>query len=230
MLRSRTEGSQDSGATTGRLVGLPVGAQMTILERGPVLGIIRYRVPCDLRAVIDAVLAGDVPLVEITIDTPGALDAIERAASDGIAIGAGTVTTPDEVRACADAGARFVVSPAFVPEMVTSALAGGVEPIPGILSPSELLAARRSGAEAVKVFPAGPAGGPSYVRALRGPFPDVPLLPTGGIGPRDVTAYLEAGATCVGLGATLVGSEPPSAADLDAIRARAADATAAMRS
>ncbi len=201
---------------------------MTILERGPVLGIIRYRVPGDLRAVIDALGAGGVPLVEITIDTPGALEAIARAASDGLTVGAGTVTTPDEVRAAVDAGAGFLVSPAFVPEMVASALAAGVEPIPGVLSPSELLAARRAGAEAVKVFPAGPAGGPALVRALRGPFPDVPLLPTGGIGPQDVKAFLDAGATCVGLGATLVGSEPPSADDVDAIRSRAADAMAAI--
>jgi 2-dehydro-3-deoxyphosphogluconate aldolase / (4S)-4-hydroxy-2-oxoglutarate aldolase len=201
---------------------------MTILERGPVLGIIRYRVPGDLRAVIDALRAGGVPLVEITIDTPGALQAIARAASDGLTVGAGTVTTPEEVRAAVDAGAGFLVSPAFVPEMVASALAAGVEPIPGVLSPSELLAARRVGAEAVKVFPAGPAGGPALVRALRGPFPDVPLLPTGGIGPQDVKAFLDAGATCVGLGATLVGSEPPSADGLDAIRSRAADAMAAI--
>jgi len=195
---------------------------MTILERGPVLGIIRYRVSGDLRGVVDAVLAGGVPLVEITIDTPGALEAVRRAAQQGIAIGVGTVTTPEEVRACADAGAAFAVSPSFLPEMVEAALEAGIEPIPGILTPSELLAARRAGAEAVKVFPAGPVGGPAFIRALRGPFPLVPLLPTGGIGLTDVQAFLDAGATCVGLGATLVGAEPPSPADLDVIRERAA--------
>lgn len=201
---------------------------MTILERGPVLSIIRYRSPGDLRAVIDAVLAGGIPLVEITIDTPGALETVAKAAGDGTVIGVGTVTTSDEVRACADAGAGFVVSPSFVPEMVEAALAAGLEPIPGILTPSELLAARRAGAEAVKVFPAGPAGGPSLIRALRGPFPDVPLLPTGGIEPADVPAYLDAGATCVGLGASLVGSAPPAAADLDTIRRRAAEVMEAI--
>ncbi len=202
---------------------------MTILERGPVLGIIRYRSPGDLRGVVDALLAGGVPLVEITIDTPGALETVAAAAADGIAIGVGTVTAAAQVRACADAGAAFVVSPAFAPEMVEAALAATVEPIPGILTPTELLAARRAGAEAVKVFPAAPAGGPSLVRALRGPFPDVPLLPTGGIEPHDVKAFLDAGATCVGLGATLVGAQPPSAADLDHIRERAAEVMEAIR-
>jgi 2-dehydro-3-deoxyphosphogluconate aldolase/(4S)-4-hydroxy-2-oxoglutarate aldolase len=202
---------------------------MTILERGPVLAIIRYRSPADLRAVVDAVLAGGIPLVEITIDTPGALETVANAATDGIAIGVGTVTTADEVRACADEGAGFVVSPSFAPDMVEAALAAGVEPIPGILTPSELLAARRAGAEAVKVFPAGPTGGPSLIRALRGPFPQVPLLPTGGIGPQDVAAYLDAGATTVGLGATLVGSGPPSASELDAIRDRARTVMGSIR-
>ena len=79
------------------------------------------------------------------------------------------------------------------------------------------------------MFPAGPAGGPALVRALRGPFPDVPLLPTGGIEPHDVKAFLDAGATCVGLGATLVGAQPPSAGDLDHIRERAAEAMEAIR-
>jgi len=130
--------------------------------------------------------------------------------------------TPEEVRACADAGAAFAVSPSFSPEMVEAALEAGIEPIPGILTPTELLSARRAGAEAVKVFPAAPVGGPAFIRALRGPFPHVPLLPTGGIGLTDVEALLDAGATCVGLGATLVGAEPPSSADLDVIRERAA--------
>jgi 2-dehydro-3-deoxyphosphogluconate aldolase/(4S)-4-hydroxy-2-oxoglutarate aldolase len=202
---------------------------MTILERGPVLGIIRYRSPGDLRAVVDAVLEGGVPLVEITIDTPGALETVAKAASDGIAIGVGTVTTPEQVRTCADVGVAFVVSPSFAPEMVEAALAAGIEPIPGVLTPTELLAARRAGALAVKVFPAGPTGGPALIRALRGPFPDVPLLPTGGIEPRDVPLYLDAGATCVGLGATLVGQAPPSAEELAAIRDCSASVMGSIR-
>jgi 2-dehydro-3-deoxyphosphogluconate aldolase / (4S)-4-hydroxy-2-oxoglutarate aldolase len=195
---------------------------MTILERGRVLGIIRYRSPGDVRAAIDALLDADVPLVEVTIDTPGALEVVAAAAAGGVAIGVGTVLTAEQARACADAGAAFVVAPSFSPEMVGAALDAGIEPIPGVLTPTELVAARRAGAEAVKVFPARPAGGPSLIRTLRGPFPDVPLLPTGGIELDDVAAFLDAGATCVGLGATLVGSTPPTEAEVDAIRDRAA--------
>ena len=135
----------------------------------------------------------------------------------------GTVTTPDAVRASRDAGASFVVSPACLVDVIETALEVGVEPIPGVLTATELVRAQRAGATGIKVFPAAPAGGPSYIRALRGPFPDVSLLPTGGIEPGDVPAYLEAGATCVGLGSTLVGATPPSStADLDAIADRAA--------
>jgi 2-dehydro-3-deoxyphosphogluconate aldolase/(4S)-4-hydroxy-2-oxoglutarate aldolase len=218
MLRCRTDGSQGSSCLDLN----PPAEVRLILDRGPVLGIIRYRSAGDLRGAIDAVIDGGVPLVEITIDTPGALGAIRAAAADGVTIGAGTVITPDDVKACADAGARVVVSPALVPEVVEAALGAGIEPIPGVLTPTELLSALRWGATAVKVFPAGPAGGPAYIRALRGPFPAVPLLPTGGIEPGDVRPLLDAGATCVGLGASLVGAEPPTAADLDAIRERAA--------
>jgi Entner-Doudoroff aldolase len=129
----------------------------------------------------------------------------------------------DGVRASRDAGASFVVSPACLPEVIETALEVGVEPIPGVLTATELVYAQRTGATGIKVFPAAPAGGPSYIRALRGPFPDVALLPTGGIEPDDVPAYLAAGATCVGLGSTLVGAAPPStSSDLDAIAARAA--------
>jgi 2-dehydro-3-deoxyphosphogluconate aldolase/(4S)-4-hydroxy-2-oxoglutarate aldolase len=195
---------------------------MTILERGRVLGIIRYRSTGDVRATIDALLDAGIPLVEVTIDTPGALKVVAKAAGDGVAIGVGTVLSAEQARACADAGARFVVAPSFAAETVTAALEMGIEPIPGVFTPTELLAARRAGAEAVKIFPAQPAGGPSLIRALRGPFPDVPLLPTGGIEPHDVAAFLDAGATCVGLGATLVGSAPPAGAEVDAIRDRAA--------
>jgi 2-dehydro-3-deoxyphosphogluconate aldolase / (4S)-4-hydroxy-2-oxoglutarate aldolase len=231
MLRSAPEGSQ---GIRPRQPAKPdqvaiAEAQMTILERGPVLGIIRYRSPGDVRAAIDAVLAGGVPLVEVTIDTPGALEAVAKVASDGIAIGVGTVLTAEQVRACADVGASFVVAPSFSSGMVEAALTAEVEPIPGVLTPTELLAARRAGAEAVKVFPAAPAGGPALIRALRGPFPDVPLLPTGGIEPEHVPAFLEAGATCVGLGATLVGSSPPTGRDVDAIRDRAVNVMQGLR-
>jgi 2-dehydro-3-deoxyphosphogluconate aldolase/(4S)-4-hydroxy-2-oxoglutarate aldolase len=196
---------------------------MTILAHGPVLAIVRYRASGDIGGALDALAGAQIPLLEVTIDTPGALNAVRAAADAGRTIGVGTVTTPDQVRASRDAGAAFVVSPASLPDVIETALDVGVEPIPGVLTATELVLAQRAGAIGIKVFPAAPAGGPSYIRALRGPFPDVALLPTGGIDPDDVPAYLEAGATCVGLGATLVGAAPPSSTgEIDAIAARAA--------
>jgi len=196
---------------------------MTILAQGAVLAIVRYRVDGDVIGALDALAGAGIPLLEVTIDTPGALAAVRAVADAGRTIGVGTVTTPDDVRASRDAGASFVVSPACLPEVIETALEVGVEPIPGVLTATELVQARRAGATGIKVFPAAPAGGASYIRALRGPFPDVALLPTGGIEPNDVPDYLDAGATCVGLGSTLVGAMPPSSpGDLGAIAARAA--------
>jgi 2-dehydro-3-deoxyphosphogluconate aldolase/(4S)-4-hydroxy-2-oxoglutarate aldolase len=203
---------------------------MTILEQGPVLAIVRYRSGGNVWAALEVLADAGIDLLEVTVDTPGAFDAVRTAADAGRTIGVGTVTTRDQVRASRDAGASFIVSPACLPDVIETALDVGVEPIPGTLSPTELVTALRAGATAVKVFPAAPAGGPSYIRALRGPFPDVPMLPTGGIEPQDVPAYLDAGATCVGLGSILVGADPPaSAADIEGIASRAAAVMGAVR-
>src|SRR6188472_2300749 len=224
MLRCRTDGSQDS--LRRRRVARSDGrgeAPMTILEQGPVLAIVRYRAGGNVWAALEVLADAGIPLLEVTVDTPGALDAVRTAADAGRTIGVGTVTTPDQVRASRDAGASFVVSPGCLPDVIGTALEVGIEPIPGTLSATELQIALRAGATAVKIFPAAPVGGPGYIRALRGPFPDVPILPTGGIEPQDVPGYLDAGATCVGLGSVLVGSLPPaSAADIEGIAARAA--------
>ena len=203
---------------------------MSVLGAGRVMAIVRYRAPADLDAVVHELAAAGVALVEITLDTPDALPAIARAAGTAeVTMGAGTVRNADEARAAADAGAAFLVSPGLVPDVLTVAAERGVAAIPGILTPTELLAAVDAGAGAVKVFPVTPVGGPAYVRALRGPFADVDLVPTGGIDVADVGAYLEAGAACVGLGGALVGADAPAdAADLVAIGRRARAAIAAV--
>ena len=203
---------------------------MSVLGAGRVMAIVRYRAPADLDAVVHELAAAGVALVEITLDTPDALPAIARAAGTAeLTIGAGTVRTADEARAAADAGAAFLVSPGLVPDVLTVAAERGVAAIPGVLTPTELLAAVDAGAAAVKVFPVTPVGGPAYVRALRGPFADVDLMPTGGIDVADVGAYLDAGAACVGLGGALVGADAPAdAADLVAIGRRARAAMAAI--
>ena len=194
---------------------------MTPFRANTVIAVVRFREPGDLDGVLDAVVHGGIGLLEVTLDTPGALDAVRRAATDGRTVGAGTVVTAEQVRACADAGAGFVVSPGLVLEVLEEAARLGIEAVPGVLTPTEIQQATSHGAETVKVFPAS-LGGPAYLRAVRGPFPDVGIVPTGGVRIDEVAAYLSAGATAVGLGGALVGSAPPSSqADLDAIAARA---------
>src|SRR3954453_2275555 len=231
MLVSRTDGSQDS--LRRRRVARSDrrgGTTMTILEQGAVHAIVRYRQGSNVWAALEVLADAGIPLLEVTVDTPGALDAVHTAADAGRTIGVGTVLTPDQVLASRDAGASFVVSPSCLPDVIETALDVGIEPIPGVLSPTELVTALRAGATAVKVFPAAPVGGPTYIRALRGPFPGVPLLPTGGVEPQDVPGYLEAGANCVGLGSILVGAEPPaSASDIEGIATRAATVMGLVR-
>jgi 2-dehydro-3-deoxyphosphogluconate aldolase / (4S)-4-hydroxy-2-oxoglutarate aldolase len=202
---------------------------MSLTESALLLAITRFREACDLDAVIEAIVAGGIPLVEVTIDRPGVLEAVRRSAGAGRIVGVGTVTTVDQVARRADAGARFVVSPGTVDEVVAASLERGVEPTSSARSPRpEILGAMSIGAPAVELFPAS-LGGPAHLRALRGPFPRVPIVPTGGIGPGEVGSYLTAGATCVGVGGEITGPNPAHhGRGQDRIAARAAEAVAGV--
>jgi len=159
--------------------------------------------------------------VEVTADTPGAIDAVRRAARAGAPVGAGTIGSAAEARAFGEAGAAFLVSPGVMPEVVRVAVELRLPAVPGALSPTEIATAQRAGATAVKLFPAG-LGGPGYLRVLRGPFSNVRFVPTGGIELADVRSWLDAGAACVGLGSALVGATPPArSADLRVLTERA---------
>jgi 2-dehydro-3-deoxyphosphogluconate aldolase/(4S)-4-hydroxy-2-oxoglutarate aldolase len=193
------------------------------------LAIVRFHQGGDVLGTLDALAAGGIELFEITIDTPGALAAVEQAAGDSRTVGVGTILTGEQVRASAAAGARFVVSPGLIPEVVQTADELEIEALPGVFTATEILAATTVGARVMKVFPAN-YGGPGYIRALRGPFPSAALVPTGGVRVDEIEAYLEAGATAVALGSELVGrTAPRTDADLEWIAAQAARATAAVR-
>lgn len=192
------------------------------------LGIVRYRDAGDVEGALGALVRAGIGLVEVTLDTPGALDVVERGRRSGWSIGVGTVLTPDDVNKSLDAGAAFVVTPGVVPGVIERALELGVDVVPGVFTPTEVIRAHAMGVSAVKLFPAS-LGGPGYVRALLGPLAGVPLVPTGGIAIQEVNAYLDAGATCVGLGGALAGERPPANdAELDAITERAMAAVAAI--
>lgn len=147
--------------------------------------------------------------IECTLDRPGALSAIERLQNEvgaDTVVGAGTVSATSQIDDLVRLEVDFCVTPHLDPALVTYALDKGVAIIPGIMTPSELAAAFRLGSPAVKLFPAGLLG-PDYLRALQGPFGTFPVVPTGSIGLDDVPAWLEAGATCVGLGSALTGGD-----------------------
>ena len=200
---------------------------MTVLDGVRVIAVVRYRHASNLAAIVDTLHRAGI-LVEITLDTPGALEGITGAAGRGVPIGAGTVVDADGVRASAEAGARFVVSPGLVDEVVRTALDLGVEPVPGVATATELLRAQAVGATVLKVFPAATLGGPAFIRALRSPFPDARLIAVGGVEIGDIRSYLDAGAVGVALGSGLMGAEPPADdAAIDALAERAAAAVAA---
>lgn len=185
--------------------GLTAARVMAVLRRRGIAKAITTLAPT-LRAM-------GVTAIECTMDDPGALDAIHHLIAtreDGELIGAGTVVSPTQVDALVRAGADFAVTPHLDERLLAHAVARGLPMMPGVLTPSEIARATALGAVAVKLFPAGPLG-TSFLAALRGPFPDVPIIPTGGISIEDVPAWLEAGAMCVGLGSALTrGTEPPA--------------------
>ena len=144
-------------------------------------------------------------------------------------MGVGTVVSVEQVRACAAAGARFVVSPGLIADVIRDARELGLEPVPGVFTATEILTATAAGARVMKLFPAS-CGGPSYLRALRGPFPTTALVPTGGVRLDEIVAYFDAGATVVALGSALVGrSAPRTDNELELIAAQAARATDVAR-
>lgn len=155
--------------------------------------------------VSEALVEGGVLGIELTFTTPDAHLAIrdlKEEYGERILLGAGTVTTREQVNQATEAGATFLVSPGCDPDLLPTMLETELLILPGIMTPSEVLLARRLGAEAVKLFP-GSSGGPSYLKALLGPFPDVPFVPTGGVSIENIVDWFTAGAFAVGAGGSL---------------------------
>jgi 2-dehydro-3-deoxyphosphogluconate aldolase/(4S)-4-hydroxy-2-oxoglutarate aldolase len=161
------------------------------------------------RFAAETVYAAGIPIAEITLTTPGALDVINDLANryPEMAVGAGTVLDEESARKCVDAGARFLTSPGFVPEVVAYARKTDICVFPGALTPTEIIAAWKAGSDFVKIFPTGQVGGTQYVRALKSPLPQVPLIATGGVNQMTASDFILAGATAIGLGAELLPKE-----------------------
>ena len=180
---------------------------------------------------IDALLRGGITGIEVTYSTPGAAEVIAEAIrrhGDAAYVGAGTVTTPAQAREARSAGAAFLVSPGTTPTVAQAMLATGATTMTGALTPTEVMQAEALRVDVVKIFPAS-LGGPAYLRALRAPFPDVALMPTGGVTPDNLGDWYAAGAIAVGAGGDLVPGAALASGDSDEIERRAQLFATALR-
>ena len=156
---------------------------------------------------IAAIMAGGVPVLEVTMTVPGAVRLIEALVGrfgDEAVVGAGTVLDPETARACILAGAQFVVSPSTNLATIACCRRYGVPIMPGALTPTEVVTAWEAGADMVKVFPCSALGGASYIKALKAPLPQIDLIPTGGVNLQTAADFIKAGSTALGVGADLV--------------------------
>ncbi len=178
------------------------------IEEQKIIAIIRAQKTSSLLKVVEALKEGGIQCIEVTMTTPGALQTLEeiRNTMEDVLFGAGTVLDSETARQCILSGAQFLVTPSLNWGVVEMAHRYDIPIIPGALTPTEILSAWERGAEVVKVFPASSLG-PQYIKELKGPFPQIRLCPTGGIHLDNVEAFLKAGATCVGVGGSLVKSQ-----------------------
>ena len=184
----------------------------TIRDIG-IIPVVRAQSADEAMQAIDAIRAGGISILEITMTVPGAVGVIEEVTKrygDEALVGAGTVLDAETARACILAGARFVVSPALNFETIDVCRHNDIAVMPGALTPTEVVQAWSAGADFVKVFPAGAVGGASYIKSLKAPLPQIELVPTGGVSLKTAADFIKAGASALGVGADLV--------DLKAIR------------
>src|SRR5579864_9239261 len=180
-----------------------------ILEIG-IVPVVRASSPREAMVAVEAVSEGGIPIVEVTMTVPGSVEVIRELAKTNSAellIGAGTVLDVGTARRCRDAGAQFLVSPGLDLETVSFAVREQMLMMAGALTPTEIIEAWTAGSDLVKVFPCGQVGGAKYIKALKGPLPQIPLVPTGGVNLSTATDFIEAGAAALGIGGELVQPE-----------------------
>jgi len=193
------------------------------IEDVGVVAVIRMKDPARLRAVVDALADGGVRALEVTMTVPRAVELIRELAPTmpaGFLLGAGTVVDAATAQAVIDAGARFVVSPVFRPDVIRACHERDVPVMPGCFSPTEILNAHDAGADVIKVFPATMLG-PQFVKDVRAPLPQVKLMPTGGVTLDNAGDWIRAGAVAVGVGSALVEAKAIDAGRFEVIAANA---------
>ena len=181
--------------------------------------------------IVEALVEGGIRTLEITMTVPDALGAIRSVAGIGASVlfGASTVTSRALAEGAIDAGAEFLVTPCVVPDVIAVARARGVAVLPGALTPTEVFTAWSLGGDIIKIFPASNIGGASYLKALKGPFPQIPLCPTGGVNLQTIGDFVKAGASAVGVGGELVSKAAIDSGDFGQITALARQYIAALK-
>ena len=201
------------------------------IERERIVAVIRLDDPQKLRAVVDALAAGGVRVFEVTMTVPRAIESIRQLASelgDDMLLGAGTVIDAGTARLAVDAGAMFVVSPVFRRDVLDACHNSGVPAMPGCFTPTEILDAWDAGADIVKVFPSTSLG-PTFMKDVRAPLPQIKLMPTGGVTIDNAADWLRAGAVAVGIGSALVDAAAVKSGDFATITRRAERLVASIR-
>lgn len=177
------------------------------IEEIGIVPVVRASSVDEANRAVEAICAGGIPVVEITMTVPNAVNVIRELAKQRgreVLIGAGTVTSADQAESCISAGAQFLVSPGLSVSAMEVAKRHSMLAIPGALTPTELMAALEHGARLVKIFPCGNVGGPKYLKSLKAPFPQAALIPTGGVNAVNAADFIAAGAFALGVGADLV--------------------------
>lgn len=205
---------------------------LALIREVGLVPIVRTASPEDAFRAAEAIIAGGIAIAEITMTVPNALRVIERVVErygDKVLVGAGTVLDAESCQAALSAGAEFIVTPSLELRVIEMVRRHNKTCMPGALTPTEVVAAWRAGADLVKIFPCGPVGGPKYIKALRGPFPQIEFVPTGGVNLETTPEFIRAGAAAVAVGGELVDAKALEAGRLDLITSNARKFVEAVR-
>lgn len=199
------------------------------IASGRIIAVIRGDSTEKVIRTVDALAEGGITLMEITFTNDNPLKIIEACTQrEGILVGAGTVLSASDTRDAISAGARFIVSPCTVPEVIEAGFNANVPVTPGVFTPTEVYNALALGVEVLKLFP-GSIGGIGHMKALKAPFPDLKIIPTGGVDKNNAKEWLKAGALAIGVGANMVPKDAIAAEDYDRIRCLAEEMVAAVQ-
>ena len=205
---------------------------LALIRQVGLVPIVRAPSPEDAMRAAEAIVAGGIGIAEITMTVPGALKVMEAVAErygDKVLLGAGTILDPETCRAAMLAGAEFIVTPSLDVRVIEMARRYSKPIFPGALTPTEIVTAWQAGADMVKIFPCGPVGGPKYIKALKGPLPQIEMVPTGGVNLETTADFIKAGAAAVAVGGELVDLKALREGKLDQITETAKKFVEAVR-